>query len=65
MTDYDVMRIAKAVCSVLTSDERFMKAVTGMLPKERLLTATQAAEPPNSAAFSRATADGCSGRKDS
>jgi hypothetical protein len=44
MTDYDIMRIAKAVCSVLTSDERFMKAVTGMLPKERLLTATQAAD---------------------
>lgn len=44
MTDYDVRRIARAVCEELTTNDSFMSKLAKMLPKERLLTTKQAAD---------------------
>lgn len=51
MTDYDVKRIAKAVCEELTTNDSFMSKLAKMLPKERLLTTAQAAEVLGCSAF--------------
>lgn len=43
MTDYEVRKLAKAICEELTTNDRFMRNMARMLPKERLLTTRQAA----------------------
>jgi hypothetical protein len=45
MTDYDIIRIADAICDKLCNDERFMTHLAKVMPKrERLVSATQAAK---------------------
>ena len=44
MTDYEVRRIAKAVCEELTTNDSFMAKLAKMVQRDKLLTTQQAAE---------------------
>ena len=45
MTDYDIIRIADAICDKLCNDERFMTHLAKVMPKrDRLISASQAAK---------------------
>lgn len=44
LSEYDIQRISSAIVEKLVADDRFMKRMVKMMPKqERLLTSTQAA----------------------